>query len=70
MANFKDYNQSQAMLLPPDIRDIIPLDHICYAIDDMVNNLDMSLVEKTYSNGTNASGSACVFSFFLIWYCL
>lgn len=57
MPKFKDYNQAQLMLLPPDIRDIIPVDHVCYAIDDIVNNLDMSLVEKTYLNGTNIGGA-------------
>ena len=57
MPKFKDYNQSQAMLLPPDIRNIIPSDHICYIINDVVDNLDISLVEKTYSNGSNLGGA-------------
>ena len=39
MPKFKEYNQGQLMLLPPDIRDIIPNDHICYIINDVVDNL-------------------------------
>jgi len=58
MPKFKDYNQSQIMLLPPDIRDIIPFDHICYVINDVVDNLDISLVEKTYLNGTTIGGAS------------
>lgn len=58
MPKFKDYNQGQLMLLPPDIRDIIPNDHICYIINDVVDNLDVSLVEATYSNGTDIGGAS------------
>ena len=58
MPKFKEYNQGQMMLLPPDIRDIIPADHICYVINDVVDNLDISLVEKTYSNGTDIGGAS------------
>lgn len=56
MPNFKEYNQNQPMLLPPDIRDIIPPDHICYAINDVVERLDISSVKSTYLN--DAGGSA------------
>lgn len=58
MPKFKEYDQGQIMLLPPDIRDIIPTDHICYVINDVVDNIDLSIVEDTYSNGTNVGGAS------------
>jgi len=38
----------QSWLLPPDIRDLIPVDHICYLVVAIVNSIDMSEVEKKY----------------------
>ena len=66
MPNFKTYNQAQMMLFPPDIRDIIPIDHICYIINDVVDNMDISLVESTYSNGTDAGGASAYSPLLLI----
>lgn len=48
------------MLLPPDIRDIIPSDHICYIINDVVDNMDITLVEETYLNGTALGGASAL----------
>ena len=36
----------QSWLLPPDIRDLIPADHICYLVVAIVDSIDMSEVEK------------------------
>lgn len=57
MPNFKDYNQAQPQLLPPDIRDIIPVDHICYVINDVVDDLDIGLVEATYANDAGGASA-------------
>ncbi|MCW3138056.1 MAG: transposase, partial [Methanophagales archaeon] len=38
----------QSWILPPDIRDLIPVDHICYLVVAIVNSIDMSEVEKKY----------------------
>ncbi len=55
MPKFKTYNQNQLMLLPPDIKDWIPSDHICFVINDIVDNLNIDCIEKTYSeNGCPA----------------
>ena len=55
MPKFKDYNQNQPMLLPPDIRQWLQPDHICFVINDVVDNLDVSGVKATYSdNGSPA----------------
>lgn len=50
MPKFKNYNQSQLMLLPPDIRDTIPKDHISFVINDVVNILNINTIEDTYRN--------------------
>lgn len=59
MPNFKDYNQSQAMLLPPDIRDIIPADHICYVVNDVVDSMDISAVKAAYANDLGGAPAYC-----------
>jgi len=51
MPNFKTYNQAQPMLLPPSLSECLPKDHVCFIINDIVNNLDLSAVEKTYLSG-------------------
>lgn len=55
MPNFKPYNQNQAMLLPPRLADCLPAKHIAFIINDVVENMDLSAVENTYSsNGSPA----------------
>lgn len=55
MPKFKSYNQYQSILLPPALADCLPSDHLCFVINDIVDNLDMSAILKTYSiNGSPA----------------
>lgn len=49
MPRFKDYNQNQPMLLPPDIRGWLPNDHICFVINDIVDKLNINSIIRTYS---------------------
>lgn len=50
MPKFKPYSQNQSMLLPPNITDWIPKDHKCFVISEIVDGLNISCVEDTYSN--------------------
>jgi len=50
MPKFKTYNQSQSMLLPPNLQDCLPDDHICFIISDIVDELNISSIENTYSD--------------------
>jgi len=50
MPTFKSYNQNQSMLLPPDIRDYLPKDHIAYLISDIVDHLNITPVLETYTD--------------------
>jgi transposase len=50
MPKFKPYNQNQLTLLPTDIRSCIPTDHQCFAINDIIDSLDLKIIEQTYSD--------------------
>lgn len=50
MPNFKPYNQSQAMLLPPALSDCLPEDHICFVVNDVVENMDLRAIDSSYSD--------------------
>ena len=50
MPKFKTYQQNQSYLLPPSLADCLPQNHICFAINNIVDSLDLSPIEKTYSN--------------------
>jgi transposase len=55
LPQFKHYAQNQPMLLPPDLRDWVPPDHACHVINDIIEKLDTSCIEETYSkNGASA----------------
>jgi transposase len=50
MPNFKPYNQSQAMLLPPALSDCLPEDHICFVVNDVVETMDLRVIDSSYSD--------------------
>ncbi len=52
---FKEYIQNQVQLLSPSLSDMISKDHLARLINQVVDNLDLSSIEKTYSfNGCKA----------------
>lgn len=52
---FKQYNQNQLQLLPPDLSDMIAKDHIARLISHAVDQMDITSIEKLYSmNGQHA----------------
>jgi len=42
-------NRNQNWLLPPNVKDIIPKDHICFLVEDVVDKLDFSDFDIRYS---------------------
>jgi transposase len=50
-ANFRDYHPEQLLLLPPDMREWLPEDHLAYFICDVVKTLDLKPIYGSY-NGT------------------
>jgi transposase len=47
MAFYKDY-KDQAWLLPPSISDLIPEDHLCYFLEEVIDSMDFSPMEARY----------------------
>jgi len=55
MFKFKQYNQNQLQLLPPNLSDMIAGDHLARLISHAVDTMDLSFVENQYSfNGQHA----------------
>ena len=40
MAKFKEYNQQQIMLMPPNLEDKVPQEHLARFISRVVNQVD------------------------------
>lgn len=53
---FRDYQPDQLLLLPPDLRDWLPEDHLANFISDVVDTLDLSEITDSYDN--SAGGQA------------
>jgi transposase len=49
MSRFKVYSPDQAYLLPPSVRDELGADHLCFFIRGVIERLDMSVFEQSYS---------------------
>jgi transposase len=50
MSRFKVYNPEQAYLLPPSVRDELGEKHLCFFVRGVIERLDMSLFEHSYSS--------------------
>jgi len=49
MSRFKQYIPDQAYLLPPSVRDELGSDHLCFFMRGVIERLDMSVFEQSYS---------------------
>ena len=45
----------QTLLLPTDLRDVIPKDHLCFLIEDVISQLDFSSFDKDVEGPGNPS---------------
>jgi len=45
---FRPYEPNQLLLLPPDIRDWLPQDHLAYFVMDVIGQLDLSVIYARY----------------------
>lgn len=48
---YKQYNMQQMLLLPPSLEELIPEDHVCRIINNLVEGIDLSHLESTYKGG-------------------
>ena len=63
MQKFKSQNNTQYFLLPPSVEDFIKEDHLARLIDEVVDNIDTSVIENRYSYlGPKSYSSQAVFS--------
>ncbi len=49
MSRFKVYSPDQAYLLPPSVRDELGSKHLCFFVREVIERLDMSVFESSYS---------------------
>jgi transposase len=49
MSRFKSYSPDQAYLLPPSVRDELGQNHLCFFVRGVVERLDLSVFEESYS---------------------
>ena len=48
---FRAYDMSQLLLLPPDMRQWLPDDHLALYVSDIVEQLDLSAIRQSYEAG-------------------
>src|SRR5437867_5894211 len=48
---FRPYDLDQRLLLPPDLREWLPDDHLALFVSDVVDGLDLSAILDTYESG-------------------
>ena len=52
---FKVYEQRQGMLLPPSYEELVPLHHPVRVVDEVIERIDVSALERTYKGGGTSS---------------
>ena len=50
MPKFRTYNQHQSSFIPVNLKKSISSDHIGFVINDIVDDIDISDIEETYSD--------------------
>ena len=58
--------KNQVWTLPPDIRDLIPSDHICYLVESFVDEIDFSEFETRYDGSGHPAYHPCIMCKILI----
>jgi transposase len=48
---YKPYNQRQAMLIPLNLEEMVPGDHLVRQVDEIVNRIDTSVLDEQYEGG-------------------
>ena len=50
MSKFKPLNEGMSFLLPPNIEDFVPDDHLARTVSEVVDSIDTTPIENKYSN--------------------
>ena len=59
-------SKNRVWTLPPDIRDLIPSDHICYLVESFVDEMDFSEFEIRYDGSGHPAYHPCIICKILI----
>lgn len=59
-------SKDQVWTLPPDIRDLIPSDHICYLVESFVDKMDFGEAEIRYDGSGHPAYHPCIMCKILI----
>ena len=59
-------SKSQVWTLPPDIRDLIPSNHICYLVESFVDEIDFNEFEIRYNGSGHPAYHPCIICKILI----
>jgi transposase len=71
MSRFHDYEPDQAMLLPPNVRDVLGADHLCFHVHRVVEALEIGEFERAYgSEGRLAYPPRMMLKVWLYAFCL
>jgi transposase len=71
--NFVSCNRDQLLLLPPDLREWLPTDHLAWFVIDAVNQMDLSVFYERYredGKGNTAFDPSMMVTLFLFSYCM
>lgn len=52
---FKSYVQNQPMLIPPSYEDLVPQNHPVRVVNEVIERIDISGLEKSYKGGGTSS---------------
>jgi len=48
---YKPYNQYQPMLIPLNLEEMVPVDHLVRRVDEIINRIDTSALDEQYQGG-------------------
>jgi len=48
---YKPYNQNQPMLIPLNLEEMVPVDHLVRQVDEIVNRIDTRVLDEQYEGG-------------------
>ena len=71
MSRFFEYDPKQAYLLPPNVKDVLGSEHLCFRVDAMVEQLDVGRFEEAYAaEGRMAYPPRMMLKVWLYTFCL
>lgn len=71
MSRFFPYDPNQAYLLPPNVKDVLGPEHLCFRLHRMIEQLDLSRFEEVYaSEGRLAYAPEMMLKVWLYAFCL